>query len=157
MQPRDLSEHEAYVPGRGAEEVARDLGVEPEDLIHYGLIPEFVGRMPVITTLDELDEAALIEILKEPKNALVKQYQKLFELDHVTLHFTQNALKAIARQSMERKTGARGLRSIMEAKMMDIMYRLPSMEGVQECVVNSSTVEEGAEPLLFYEKRAKSA
>ncbi|MCF8085785.1 MAG: ATP-dependent Clp protease ATP-binding subunit ClpX [Desulfohalobiaceae bacterium] len=131
--------------------------VRPDDLIKFGLIPEFVGRIPVQAALDELEEDDLVRILTEPKNALVKQYQKLFELDHVSLHFTQNALKAIARQSMERKTGARGLRSIMESKMMDIMYRLPSLEGVQECVINSSTVEEGAEPILFYEKRAKTA
>jgi ATP-dependent Clp protease ATP-binding subunit ClpX len=140
---------------KGHGEILRQ--VRPDDLIKFGLIPEFVGRIPVQAALDELEEDDLVRILTEPKNALVKQYQKLFELDHVTLHFTQNALKAIARQSMERKTGARGLRSIMESKMMDIMYRLPSLEGVQECVINSSVVEEGTEPLLFYEKRAKTA
>ncbi|MCF8029964.1 MAG: ATP-dependent Clp protease ATP-binding subunit ClpX [Desulfohalobiaceae bacterium] len=147
----DIGSHKVKTQG----EILRQ--VRPDDLIKFGLIPEFVGRIPVQAALDELEEEDLVRILTEPKNALVKQYQKLFELDHVTLHFTQNALRAIARQSMERKTGARGLRSIMESKMMDIMYRLPSLEGVQECVINSSTVEEGAEPLLFYEKRAKTA
>ena len=130
---------------------------QPQDLIKYGLIPEFVGRIPVVTALDELEEDDLVHILSEPKNALVKQYEKLFELDNVNLRFTHNALKALAHKAMERKTGARGLRSIMESKMMDIMYRLPSLEGVQECVINSSVVEEGADPLLFYEKRAKTA
>lgn len=131
--------------------------VEPDDLIHFGLIPEFVGRIPVLTALDELSEDDLVRILTEPKNALVKQYQKLFELDNVTLRFTQNALREIARQSMERKSGARGLRSIMEARMMDIMYRLPSLEGIKECVVNTATVRDGEEPLLFYDSGAKTA
>ncbi|MFW6414681.1 MAG: ATP-dependent Clp protease ATP-binding subunit ClpX [Thermodesulfobacteriota bacterium] len=130
---------------------------QPEDLIKFGLIPEFVGRIPVVTALDELVEDDLIHILTEPRNALVKQYQKLFELDHVNLKFTQNALRAIASRSMQRKTGARGLRTIMESIMMDIMYRLPSMKDVKECVVNKAVVEEGAEPMLFYDEEAKSA
>jgi ATP-dependent Clp protease ATP-binding subunit ClpX len=130
---------------------------QPEDLISYGLIPEFVGRIPVVSALDELEEDDLVHILTEPKNALVKQYQKLFELDNVRLRFTQNALKAIARQAMQRKTGARGLRSVMESIMMDVMYKLPGMQDVQECVINKSVVENNAEPLLFYQQQAKSA
>lgn len=130
---------------------------QPEDLIKFGLIPEFVGRIPVVAALDELEEEDLIHILTEPKNALIKQYQKLFELDHVSLRFTQNALKAIAKMAMERKTGARGLRSVMEAIMLEIMYKLPSMDKVKECVVNKAVVENGSDPLLFYEKNAKTA
>ena len=130
---------------------------QPEDLIKFGLIPEFVGRIPVIAALDELEEDDLVRILTEPVNALVKQYIKLFELDNVTLRFSQNALKAVARLAMERKTGARGLRSVMESIMLDIMYRLPSLKGVQECVVNRTTVEKGVEPLLIYEQEAKTA
>ncbi|MBS3778795.1 MAG: ATP-dependent Clp protease ATP-binding subunit ClpX [Desulfovermiculus sp.] len=130
---------------------------QPQDLIKYGLIPEFVGRIPVVTALDELDEDDLVHILSEPKNALVKQYQKLFELDNVNLRFTHNALKAIAHQAMERKTGARGLRSVMEAIMLDIMYKLPSLQAVQECVINRAVVEDGKDPLIFYQQEAKSA
>jgi ATP-dependent Clp protease ATP-binding subunit ClpX len=130
---------------------------QPEDLIKFGLIPEFVGRLPVVTSIEELEEEDLVRILTEPKNSLVKQYQKLFELDNVRLRFTQNALRAIARKSMERKTGARGLRSVMEAIMLDIMYKLPSMQGVKECVINSAVVEKNAEPLIFYEQQIKSA
>ncbi|MFP4629669.1 MAG: ATP-dependent Clp protease ATP-binding subunit ClpX [Desulfohalobiaceae bacterium] len=130
---------------------------QPEDLISFGLIPEFVGRIPVVSALDELEEEDLVHILTEPKNALVKQYQKLFELDNVRLRFTQNALKAIARQAMQRKTGARGLRGVMESIMMDIMYKLPAMQDVQECVINKSVVENDAEPLIFYQQQAKSA
>ncbi len=130
---------------------------QPEDLIKFGLIPEFVGRIPVVAALDELEEDDLIHILQEPKNALVKQYQKLFELDHVRLRFTKNALRSIAHRAMARKTGARGLRSVLESIMLDIMYKLPSMEGVQECVINKAVVEEEAEPMLFYQQQAKSA
>jgi len=130
---------------------------QPEDLIKFGLIPEFVGRIPVLAALDELEEDDLVRILTEPVNALVKQYKKLFELDKVSLRFSQNALKAIARLAMERKTGARGLRSVMESMMLDIMYRLPSLNGVQECVINRAMVENGAEPLLIYEQEAKTA
>ncbi|GAB6886635.1 ATP-dependent Clp protease ATP-binding subunit ClpX [Desulfothermus okinawensis JCM 13304] len=124
----------------------------PEDLIKFGLIPEFVGRVPVIAALDELEENDLIRILTEPKNALVKQYQKLFELEGVKLSFTDGALKSIAKKAMERKTGARGLRNIMESVMMDIMYKLPSRIGVKECIINSSVVDGGKDPLLFYDK-----
>ncbi|MFW6177744.1 MAG: ATP-dependent Clp protease ATP-binding subunit ClpX, partial [Desulfohalobiaceae bacterium] len=134
--------------GFGAEignKKSQKLGVvlrqnQPEDLISFGLIPEFVGRIPVVSALDELEEEDLVHILTEPKNALVKQYQKLFELDNVRLRFTQNALKAIAREAMQRKTGARGLRGVMESIMMEIMYKLPAMQDVQECVINKSVV-----------------
>lgn len=130
---------------------------QPEDLIQFGLIPEFVGRIPVNAALDELEEEDLIRILTEPVNALVKQYKKLFELDKVTLRFSSNALTAIAQKAMERKTGARALRSVMESLMLDIMYRLPSMTGVQECMINRAMVENGVEPLLIYEQEAKTA
>ncbi|WP_461210527.1 ATP-dependent Clp protease ATP-binding subunit ClpX [Desulfocurvus sp. DL9XJH121] len=132
-------------------------GVTPMDLIKYGLIPEFVGRIPIVTTLEELTEEDLVRILQEPKNALIKQYQKLFELDNVKLRFTKNAMVAIAAKALERKTGARGLRSVLEGIMLDIMYRLPSIEGVKECVVNTAVVEGGQEPLLIYQQEARSA
>lgn len=125
---------------------------QPEDLIKFGLIPEFVGRIPVVAALDELEEQDLIRILTEPKNALVKQYKKMFELEGVKLTFTQGALQAIAKKAMERRTGARGLRNIMESVMMDIMYKLPSMKGVKECIINTSVIEDGKEPLIFYER-----
>ena len=125
---------------------------QPEDLIKFGMIPEFVGRVPVIAALDELQENDLIRILTEPKNALVKQYEKLFELEGVKLTFTNGALKSIAKKAMERRTGARGLRNIMESVMMDIMYKLPSLNGVKECIVNTSVIEDGKDPLLFYDK-----
>ena len=109
--------------------------VEPEDLIKYGLIPEFVGRLPVVAALDELDEAALIQILTEPKNALIKQYQRLFKLEGVDLEVRQDALVAVSRRAMDRKTGARGLRSILERALLDIMFDLPSLENVKKAVV----------------------
>ncbi len=124
--------------------------LEPEDLLKFGLIPEFVGRLPVIATLHDLDEDALVRILTEPKNALVKQYQKLFELENVKLTFTPEALRAIARKAIARKTGARGLRSILEDILLDTMFELPSMEGVEEVVVNEEAVEKQAKPLLIY-------
>ncbi|WP_291319089.1 ATP-dependent Clp protease ATP-binding subunit ClpX [Desulfonatronospira sp.] len=129
----------------------------PADLIKFGLIPEFVGRIPVVSSLEELTEDDLVRILTEPKNALVKQYQKMFELDNINLKFTQNALRAIAVKAMERKTGARGLRNVMESIMMDVMYSLPSLQGVQECLINKEVVEKGIDPLLFYQQEAKSA
>jgi ATP-dependent Clp protease ATP-binding subunit ClpX len=129
----------------------------PADLIKYGLIPEFVGRIPIVTALQELDEDDLVRILTEPRNALVKQYQKLFELDHVRLRFTQNALKEVARKAIERKTGARSLRNVMESTMLDIMYKLPSLENVKECVINKAVVDKGIEPMLFYHQEVKSA
>ncbi|MDE5879031.1 MAG: ATP-dependent Clp protease ATP-binding subunit ClpX, partial [Desulfovibrio sp.] len=124
--------------------------IHPQDLVKFGLIPEFVGRIPIITHVDELDEPDLVRILTEPKNALVRQYQKLFELDNVNLRFTPNALKSIARRAIERKTGARGLRNVMEKIMLDIMYRLPSLPNVRECVINRAVIEKGKEPVLLY-------
>ncbi|MDR1776417.1 MAG: ATP-dependent Clp protease ATP-binding subunit ClpX [Desulfovibrio sp.] len=124
--------------------------IHPQDLVKFGLIPEFVGRIPIITHVDELDEPDLVRILTEPKNALVRQYQKLFEFDHVKLRFTPNALKAIAVQAIERKTGARGLRNVMEKIMLDIMFKLPSMPDVKECLINRGVIEKNKPPLLFY-------
>jgi len=134
-------------------EVLRD--VEPEDLLKFGLIPEFIGRLPVIATLEDLDEAALVQILSEPKNALVKQYQRLFEMEDVKLTITNEALKAIARKAIERKTGARGLRSIMEGILLDTMFELPGMKGVEEIVIGPEVVEKGARPLRIYTERAE--
>jgi len=125
--------------------------VEPEDLVRYGLIPEFVGRLPVIATLDELDEAALVRVLTEPKNALTKQYARLFELEGCELEFREDALRAIARKAMKRKTGARGLRSILESVLLDIMYELPSMEDVKKVVIDEDVIEGNSKPLLIYE------
>ena len=125
--------------------------VEPEDLIKYGLIPEFIGRLPVVATLTELDEAALIQILKEPKNALTKQYAALFALEEVELEFRDDALNAIARKAMERKTGARGLRSIVEAVLLDTMYDLPSLEGVSKVVIDETVIKGDSAPLMIYD------
>jgi ATP-dependent Clp protease ATP-binding subunit ClpX len=129
-------------------------GVEPEDLLKFGLIPEFIGRLPVIATLEDLDEAALMQILTVPKNALVKQYQRLFEMEDVRLTITQDALKAIARKAIERKTGARGLRSIMEAILLDTMFELPNLKGVEEVVIGPEVADGGARPLRIYAERA---
>ncbi len=123
---------------------------EPEDLLKFGLIPEFVGRLPVIATLEDLDEDALIKILSEPKNALVKQYQRLFEMEDVALTFTDDALQAIAKRAVKRKTGARGLRSIMEDILLDTMFDLPSMDGVEETVINAEVVNGKTKPLFIY-------
>ncbi|WP_028577950.1 ATP-dependent Clp protease ATP-binding subunit ClpX [Desulfomicrobium escambiense] len=131
--------------------------VHPMDLIRYGLIPEFTGRISVITSLTELNEDDLMRILQEPKNALVKQYQKMFELENVELKFTTNALKALAARAIKLETGARGLRSVMESIMLDIMYTIPSMKDVTECVINRAVVEEGKEPLILFKPEAKSA
>ncbi|MDF2234251.1 ATP-dependent Clp protease ATP-binding subunit ClpX [Albimonas sp. CAU 1670] len=134
------------------------MDLEPEDLLKFGLIPEFVGRLPVIATLKDLDEAALVQILAEPKNALVKQYQRLFEMEEVKLTFTDAALSSIARKAIERKTGARGLRSILENVLLDTMFDLPGSEGVEEVVVNDEVVEGRAKPLLIYaDKQDKDA
>lgn len=130
-------------------------GVEPEDLVKFGLIPEFVGRLPVIATLTDLDEDALVTILSEPKNALVKQYQMLFSMENITLSFNEAALKAIAKRAIKRKTGARGLRSIMEAILLDTMYDLPTYEGVEEIIINGDVVDGKAEPLLVYGDKKK--
>jgi ATP-dependent Clp protease ATP-binding subunit ClpX len=130
--------------------------VEPEDMVRFGLIPEFIGRLPVIATLEDLDEDALVQILSEPKNALVRQYQRLFEMEDVELTFHEDALKAIARQAIARKTGARGLRSILEAILLDTMYDLPSLEGVEEVVISQEVVEnKDVRPLYIYAERAK--
>lgn len=126
--------------------------VEPEDLVKYGLIPEFVGRLPVIATLDELDEAALVQILIEPKNSLVKQYQRLFEMEDVELDFREDALKAVAAKAMERKTGARGLRSIMESVLLDIMYEAPSLEQLGKVVIDEAVIKGESDPMLIYER-----
>ena len=128
-------------------------GVEPEDLLKFGLIPEFIGRLPVIATLEDLDEPALVEILTAPKNALVKQYQRLFEMEGVALDFTEDSLSAIARKAIGRKTGARGLRSIMEGILLDIMFDLPAFDGVTEVVVNREVVEGRSRPLQIYADR----
>src|SRR5262245_17810446 len=127
--------------------------VEPEDLLKFGLIPEFVGRLPVIATLEDLDEKALVQILTEPKNALVKQYQRLFEMEGVKLTYSQDALKAIAGKAFKRKSGARGLRSIMEAMLLDTMYELPGLAGVEEVVIGPEVVEGGVRPLRIYSDR----
>ncbi|TVR83069.1 MAG: ATP-dependent Clp protease ATP-binding subunit ClpX [Rhodospirillales bacterium] len=132
-------------------EIIRD--VEPEDLLRFGLIPEFIGRLAVVATLEDLDEAALIDILTKPKNALVKQYQRLFDMEGVRLEFTEGALVSVARRAVARRTGARGLRSIMETILLDTMYELPSLEGVEEVVFNREVVEGQAKPLYAYADR----
>ena len=133
---------------RGVGELFGEL--EPEDLLKFGLIPEFVGRLPVLATLTDLDEAALVTILTEPKNALVKQYQRLFDIEGVKLTFTADALVAIAKRAIKRKTGARGLRSIMEDILLDSMFELPGMDNVSEIVVNEEAVKQGAKPLVVH-------
>jgi len=130
---------------------------EPQDLIKYGLIPEFVGRLPVVTTLDELDEASLVRILMEPKNSLIKQYQKLLSFDNVRLKFTDGALSSIAKKTVKRKSGARGLRAILEEIMLDVMYEIPSQKGIKECLITEETVAKKEKPILIYEKQAESA
>ncbi len=131
--------------------------VQPEDLIKFGLIPEFLGRLPVIATLDELNEDSLIRILTEPKNALVKQFQHMFEIEGVNLRFTDSALSAVATEALKRKSGARGLRAIMESSMLDIMYTLPSIENVKECVIGEDVVLNNEDPILLYEQTKKQA
>lgn len=144
------------------DEDARSIGdlfqeLEPEDLLKYGLIPEFVGRLPVLATLEDLDEDALITILTEPKNALVKQYGKLFEMENAELKFSDDALKAIAKKAIARKTGARGLRSILEALLLDTMYDLPDLEGIEAIIINEDTVNEQKMPVqVFADKKKKS-
>jgi len=129
--------------------------VQPEDLIKFGLIPEFVGRIPITATLNELSLDALVRILKEPKNALIKQYKKLFELENVKLRFTDDVLVAIAKDAIKRKSGARGLRAILESVMLDIMYDIPSMPEITEVIINEDVITKGEPPLLIYEKQAK--
>ena len=129
--------------------------VQPEDLVKYGLIPEFIGRLPVLASLEDLDEEALITILTKPKNALLKQYQKLFEMENTNLEFRENALKAIAQKAISLKTGARGLRSIIENILMDTMFELPSEPGINEVVINEEVVTKGTKPILVHEKKTK--
>lgn len=131
-------------------EILRHL--QPTDLLKYGFIPEFVGRVPVMATLNELDEASLVKILKEPKNALLRQYQKLFEFDHVKLYFKDEALEAIAEEALKLKMGARGLRSVMETIMLELMFEIPSQSTIKECIVSEDVILHGAEPILLYEK-----
>lgn len=159
---RDRSEKGGI--GFSAEVKSKDLSkkvgetlkdVEPEDLVRYGLIPEFVGRLPVIATLDELDEEALVSILTDPKNALTKQYSKLFEMEDVEIDFREDALRAIAKKAMERKTGARGLRSILENVLLDSMYEIPSIANVSKVVIDDSVIKGDSEPLLIYENNSE--
>ncbi len=131
--------------------------MEPEDLVKYGLIPEFIGRLPVLATLTELDESALIQILTSPKNALTKQFQALFKLEGVDLEFREEALKAIAAKAMERKTGARGLRSIVEGVLLDTMYDLPSQENVSKVVIDDSVIQGDSQPLLIFQNPERQA
>ncbi|RED11359.1 ATP-dependent Clp protease ATP-binding subunit ClpX [Pontivivens insulae] len=138
---------------RGIGDIFMDL--EPEDLLKFGLIPEFVGRLPVIATLRDLDEDALVTILSEPKNALIKQYQRLFEMEDAKLTFTDEALRAIAKKAIERKTGARGLRSILEAALLDTMFDLPALEGVEEVVVNPDAIDGDGKPIYVYSDKAQ--
>lgn len=131
--------------------------VEPEDLVKYGLIPEFVGRLPMIATLDELDLDALVRIIREPKNSLTKQYAKLFDMEGVEIQFRDDALRAIARKAQERKTGARGLRSIMESVLLDTMYKIPSLEKVSKVIIDAAVIQGESEPLLMYENIEQSS
>jgi ATP-dependent Clp protease ATP-binding subunit ClpX len=140
---------------RNTGEVLRE--VQPEDLLRFGLIPEFIGRLPVIATLDELNTEALVDILRKPKNALVKQYQKLFEFENVKLRFTEGALMAIAKEAIKRKSGARGLRAIMENTMLDVMYEIPSQSNIRECIISEEVVIHHESPILLYEKEAEVA
>jgi ATP-dependent Clp protease ATP-binding subunit ClpX len=132
-------------------------GVEPDDLMRFGLIPEFIGRLPVLATLEDLDETALVTILTEPKNALIKQYKRLFEMENVGLTFTDDALSAVAKKAITRKTGARGLRSILEGILLETMFELPTFDGVEEVVVNAEVIEGKAQPLLIYAEKKKTA
>jgi ATP-dependent Clp protease ATP-binding subunit ClpX len=149
----------AEVRGSDSSEKVGELlkDVEPEDLIKYGLIPEFVGRLPVVATLDELDEAALMEILTEPKNALTRQYQKLFEMEGAELEFRDDALRAVAKRAMARKTGARGLRTILENVLLDTMYDLPSMTNATKVVVDDAVVTGETKPYVIYETEEAAA
>jgi ATP-dependent Clp protease ATP-binding subunit ClpX len=131
--------------------------VQPDDLLKFGFIPEFVGRLPVVATLNDLDEPALKAILREPKNALMKQYQKLFEFEKVRLRFTEGAFNAIAREALKRKTGARGLRSILESIMLDLMYELPSQPNIREVIISEETILNKEKPIVLYEKQAETA
>jgi ATP-dependent Clp protease ATP-binding subunit ClpX len=148
----------ADIPSRKEKQIGALLTqVQPEDLLKFGMIPEFIGRLPIIATLHELNEAALMDILMKPKNALVKQFQKMLEMDGVKLKFQEDALKAVAGQALKRNAGARGLRAILEAAMLDIMYDVPSRPGIKEVVITSDVIEKGEAPLTVYEKEAELA
>ena len=151
--------------GFGAEiqsRVERKIGdilelVEPQDLLKYGLIPEFIGRLPVIATLDDLTEEDLVKILTQPRNAITRQYQRLFDLDGVALRFSPDAIQSVAREAIHKGTGARGLRAILEQRMLDIMYTIPTLEDVKECIVNREVIQKKAEPILVFEKQQETA
>jgi len=148
----------AEIKGRKDRKVSELLSqIQPEDLLRYGLIPELVGRLPVAAVLHELDEKLLVRILKEPKNALLRQYQKFFDFEHVKLTFTEDAVAAVAEEAAKRGTGARGLRAILEDIMLDIMYELPSQSGISECIINRDVVIERKHPIILYKKKAESA
>lgn len=148
----------ADVEGSRDMELGEVLGyAQPQDLIKYGLIPELVGRIPVTTSLEELKEEDLVKILTEPKNALIKQFEKLFAMDDIELHFTDGAIRAIAHEAIKRKTGARGLRAIIEHSMLDIMYELPSKKGIKECVISEEVIVSGSSPILLYEEEKTAA
>ena len=140
---------------KDADSILKD--VQPEDLIKYGLIPEFVGRLPVLATLEELDRAALIEILTTPKNALTKQYEKLFEFEDVKLRFSQEVLGVIADMAIKRKSGARGLRAILEDIMLEIMYDLPTSQDVEECIISEEVITKKASPIMVYSNKQETA
>ena len=145
-----------------ASRVDRKIGetlqlVEPEDLLKYGLIPEFIGRLPVLATLEDLTEEDLVKILTEPKNALTRQYQRLFEMDDVSLRFSGDALQMVAHEALKKGTGARGLRAILEQRMLDIMYTIPTLTDVKECVINRDVIQKKADPILVFEKQQESA
>jgi len=148
----------AEIQGRRERRVSELLNqLQPEDLLRYGLIPELVGRLPVVAILHELDEKLMVRILKEPKNALLRQYQKFFDFEHVKLTFTEDAIAAVAEEAAKRETGARGLRAILEDIMLDIMYELPSQSGISECIINRDVVIERKHPIILYKKKAESA
>jgi len=155
----------AKIMGFGAEiqsKKERKIGeilrvIEPGDLLKYGLIPEFIGRLPVLATLDDLTEEDLIKILTEPKNAITRQYQKFFELDGIALRFSADALQLVASEAIRKETGARGLRSILEQRMLDIMYTIPTLENLKECIINREVIQNKAEPILVFEKQQETA
>jgi ATP-dependent Clp protease ATP-binding subunit ClpX len=148
----------AEIQGRKERKVSDLLSqLQPEDLLRYGLIPELVGRLPVVAAVHELDEKLLVRILKEPKNALLRQYQKFFDFEHVKLTFTDDAVAAVAEEAARRGTGARGLRAILEDIMLDIMYELPSQSGISECIINRDVVTQRTHPIILYKKKAESA
>jgi ATP-dependent Clp protease ATP-binding subunit ClpX len=149
----------AEINDESKKEAIKDLlkDVEPEDLVKYGLIPEFVGRLPVVATLEELDKEALVQILQEPKNALIKQYQRLFEIEEVELEFREEAIEAIAELAMKRKTGARGLRTVLEKTLLDTMFDIPSTEDVKRVIVDEAAVKGDSKPFLVYDSESKKA